>query len=323
MTSATAAGASPGTSAPVLSVQRASRMWGARAALQEVSFEVPAGEIFALIGPNGSGKTTLVRAASGRVPLDHGEIRIQGAPAGTGAARSAVGLVPQVIALYPFLTARENLETLGRLSGVPRAAVGRVTRRALESVDLVGAADRITGQLSGGMQRRLNIAAGLLHGPKLLLLDEPTVGIDLTGREYVHDLLRTLRAEGMAVLLATHDLEQATELADRVGVLARGRLIAADTPARLIERGFGGDRELLLTLASDPGQPSRGMLEAHGLRSISEGTRWTGRLHGGLADLSELQARLEDAGLRVEEIRIREPSLRSVFFQLTGEDLEP
>jgi ABC-2 type transport system ATP-binding protein len=191
--------------------------------------------------------------------------------------------VPQAIALYPFLTARENLETFARLSGTPAGSVAGVVRQALERVDLVADANRITSELSGGMQRRLNVAAGLLHDPKLLLLDEPTVGIDLSGQEYVHDLLRGLRAQGVAMLLTTHDLDQTTELADTVGVLSRGRLVATGAPAELVERTFGGDRELLLTLAADPGGDSRRVLDAHGLRRISDGVRWTGRLPGGLA----------------------------------------
>jgi ABC-2 type transport system ATP-binding protein len=308
---------------PALEVRGATRAWGTRIALQDVTFDIAPGRIFALIGPNGAGKTTLVRAVAGRVPLSAGEIRILGAPAGTLTARSAIGLVPQVIALYPFLTARENLETFARLSGTPAGSVADVVRRALERVDLVADANRITGQLSGGMQRRLNVAAGLLHDPKLLLLDEPTVGIDLSGQEYVHDLLRGLRGQGVAMLLTTHDLDQTTELADTVGVLSRGRLVATGAPAELVERTFGGDRELLLTLAADPGADTRRVLDGHGLRRISDGARWTGRLPGGLAEVTELQTQLEAAGIGIEEIRVREPSLRSVFFQLTGEDLAP
>jgi ABC-2 type transport system ATP-binding protein len=308
---------------PVLRVKGVSCRWGTRTALEDVSFEIPAGQIFGLIGPNGAGKTTLVRAVAGRAPLAGGEIQVLGAAAGTRAARSALGLVPQLIALYPFQTARENLETFARLSGVPGASVSRVARRALERVGLAGSADRITGELSGGMQRRLNIAAGLLHDPRLLLLDEPTVGIDVAGRESVHDLLRGLRSDGVAVLLTTHDLDQTTELADRVGVLSLGRLVAVGAPADLVRQAFGGDRELQLSLTSAATGPAREILERHGLRMLAEGRRWTGRLHGGLTDVGSLQSRLESEGVAVEEIRIREPSLRSVFFQLTGEDLAP
>ena len=311
------------TASPVLSVQRASCRWGSRTALDQVSFQIPAGQIFALVGPNGAGKTTLIRAVAGRVPFHDGAIEVAGAAAGTPAARAALGLVPQTIALYPFQTARENLETFGRLSGVPAGAIGPVVRRALERVDLADSADRITGQLSGGMQRRLNIAAGLLHDARLLLLDEPTVGVDLASREYVHDLLRSLRADGVGILLTTHDLDQAMELADVVGVLTQGRLVAQGTPTDLIRQTFGGDRELLLSLTAPPTDTARGLLEGHGLRMISDGRRWTGRLHGGLTDAGALQGGLEATGAVIEEIRIREPSLRSVFFQLTGEELLP
>ena len=149
------------------------------------------------------------------------------------------------------------------------------------------------------------------------------MGVDLASREYVHDLLRGLRADGVGILLTTHDLDQAMELADTVGVLTRGRLAAQGAPTDLIGQTFGGDRELLLSLAAPPTGAARGLLEGHGLRMISDGRRWTGRLHGGLTDVSALQSGLESAGNAVEEIRVREPSLRSVFFQLTGEELLP
>jgi ABC-2 type transport system ATP-binding protein len=171
------------------------------------------------------------------------------------------------------------------------------------------------------MQRRLNIAAGILHDPPLLLLDEPTVGVDVVAREAIHNVLRTLRRQGMAILLTTHDLDQASELADRVGVLSHGRLLATDTPARLISGTFGAARELVVSLHEPPAHTAQRVLEADGLRSANGGTVWSGALSGGLDQVAALERELGESGANVAEVRIREPSLRSVFFHLTGEDV--
>jgi ABC-2 type transport system ATP-binding protein len=172
------------------------------------------------------------------------------------------------------------------------------------------------------MRRRLNIAAGVLHRPDLLLLDEPTVGVDPGAREAVHEVLTALRREGMAILLTTHDLEQAETLADRVGIVADGRLLAEGPPARLVRELFGGAREIRLTLASEPRREQREHLEREGFRRASDAAVWSGSLEGGLDTLSSLGARLAESGLAVTELRVREPGLRGVFLRLAGRELD-
>jgi ABC-2 type transport system ATP-binding protein len=289
-----------------------------------VDLTIGAGELFALIGHNGAGKTTLVRAISGRILLDAGSIRILGRDVHTdAAARSLFGLVPQSIALYDHLTARENLEVLGRLTGKAARDISAVVDRALELMGLADRAHDRTATLSGGMQRRLNIAAGTLHQPKLLLMDEPTVGVDVMAREGIHDLLRELRRDGLAILLTTHDLEQAEELADRVGIISSGQILAEGDAQSLVHDVFGNAKELIMTFAREPEGSGLKFLEQHSLARVEGGTAWTGRLSGGFADVAALGSEAARAGLAVDEVRVREPGLRGVFFHLTGQDLQP
>jgi ABC-2 type transport system ATP-binding protein len=312
------------TDATVLRVAGATKSFGSDVALAGVDLTIARGEVYALIGHNGAGKTTLIKAISGRLRLDAGSIRILGHDVRTDPrARGLFGLVPQSIALYDHLTPRENLQVLGRLSGVSASDIARTVEQALELVLLTDRANDRTVDLSGGMRRRLNIAAGTLHDPPLLLLDEPTVGVDLMAREGIHDLLRDLKRRGVAILLTTHDLEQAEELADRVGVIAGGRVLGEGDPAILVREIFGDAKELILTLVSEPDADGLAFLADQGLHRAEGETVWTGRLSGGFAHVSDLGSRAAEAGLAVDELRVREPGLRGVFFSLTGSELSP
>ncbi|UCD25297.1 MAG: ABC transporter ATP-binding protein [Gemmatimonadota bacterium] len=309
---------------PVLRVSGATRRFGSNVALAGVDLTIEPGEIFALIGHNGAGKTTLVRSIAGRIGLDSGSISILGRDVqGDTSAKRLLGLVPQSIALYHHLTARENLEILGRLSGVPAREIPVVVDRALTVMGLTDRAADKTATLSGGMQRRLNIAAGTLHHPRLLLLDEPTVGVDVMAREGIHDLLRELRRDGLAILLTTHDLDQAEDLADRVGIISSGRILAEGKAASLVRDVFGEAKELIMTFAREPDTRGLQFLTEQGLQKVEGGTAWTGRLSGGFHEVSRLGSSAAEAGLAVDEVRVREPGLRGVFFHLTGRDLEP
>ena len=305
---------------PALAVSGVRRSYGARVALAGVDLELPAGMIYGLLGPNGAGKTTLVRAISGRLRLDRGSVRLCGEdPASDPGARRLLGLVPQELALYPELTAAENLQVFGRLMGLSRAESNRAARSLLERIGLDARADDRVDGLSGGMKRRLNV---VIHRPRVLLLDEPTVGVDPAAREDIHELLRELRGEGLAVLLTTHDLEQAAELADRVGLLIDGELRVEGTVAELVGGVFGDGKELLVTLAVAPAEPDRLRLEVLGLAPSHDRRVWTRRLETGIDDLSELTADLEREGLEVAEVRVREPGLRGVFFRLAGREID-
>jgi len=198
---------------------------GGQEVLGSLDFAVDRGEIYGLLGPNGAGKTTCFDILAGFLAADAGEVRLEGCPLG-GEARRAVGIVPQEIALYPKLTCRQNLRFFARLYGVRGDAVEARVSGSLRDVGLEASADRPVAQLSGGMQRRLNVAAGLVHDPVLLILDEPTVGLDLASRLQIWNLLRTLRDRGRTLLLTTHYLEEAETLCSRIGILVDGRLAA-------------------------------------------------------------------------------------------------
>ena len=312
------------TSPPVLVVENARRAFGERQALAGVGLALFPGEIYALVGRNGAGKTTLIRAICGRVQLDAGSVRLGGAdPATDPAARRRLGLVPQEVALYPDLTALENLEILGQLAGLPAA---EARRRAREALNWIGLSDRASSRvatLSGGMKRRVNIAAGVLHEPALLLLDEPTVGVDPQARERIHEMLASLRARGMTILLTTHDLDQAALLADRIGILDDGVLRAEGTLSQLIASTLGRAREITVRLAAPPsGDRQQAALSRAGLvPDPAEPSKLQGIVAGEFVESVMALGTLVEAGLLVLELSVREPSLYGVFFHVTGREL--
>ena len=232
------------TSGQVLAASHLGKRFADRVAVDDVSFEVAAGETYGLLGPNGAGKTTTIRLVCGLLRADSGEVLIAGQRVSTTAtlAKRHVGYVPQDIALYPDLTARENLRFFGRLYGLHGKAL---SRRVGEVLDLVGLSERSRDRVesfSGGMKRRLNIGAGLLHEPTLLVLDEPTVGVDPQSRHAVMESVRAFGAAGMAVLYTTHYMEEAERLCDRVGIIDHGRLVSEGTRRELVAQLGDGDR---------------------------------------------------------------------------------
>jgi len=230
----------PINTGPILEVQAVRHAFGAHQALKGVSLEVTPGEIYALLGPNGAGKTTLVRAICGRLKPDSGEVRLAGRdPFSDGEARAALGLAPQALALYPQLTVAENLQTFASLAGLRGRAVGAAVARAMAVTKTAERADALVRHLSGGLQRRVNIAAAILADPRLLVLDEPTVGVDQTAKLAIGEALTQLKAEGVGILLVTHDLDQAGGLADRVGFLRDGEKVLEGAPDALIAEAFG------------------------------------------------------------------------------------
>lgn len=305
----------------VLRVTGATRRFAKRLALSKVDLSLCPGEIFVLLGPNGAGKTTLLRAIAGRLQLDFGSVRINGRDPNVDLeVRRLLGVVPQTIAIYSYMTARENLEVFGVLAGIHRRDLHQAVNEALSWTGLTGRADDRASTLSGGMQRRLNIAASILHHPKVLLLDEPTVGVDPRARKAIHRLLQELRHQGISILITTHDLEQAQELADRIGILVDGQIVAEGNPAELIQATFGNAKDLIVTLSCAPDDRGRALLASEGLLPVQDQKIWTGRLQGELGDLSGLGRRIVAAGLAVVEVRVREPDLRGIFFRFTGEE---
>jgi len=207
-----------------------------RPALDGLDLTVGEGEIFGLLGPNGAGKTTTISILCTQLRPSAGSVRLAGIDllAHPGRVKALIGLVPQDIALYPALSARENLRFFGRLYGLSGALLRQRIGEALELVGLVEAADRLVGTYSGGMKRRVNLAIGVLHRPRLLFLDEPTVGIDAQSRNLILDNLQRLKGEGMTMVYTTHYMEEAEAICDRVTVVDRGRVIAEGKPAELV-----------------------------------------------------------------------------------------
>jgi ABC-2 type transport system ATP-binding protein len=308
-----------GHNGPILTVDAVRHAFGARQVLKGVSLQVRPGEIYALLGPNGAGKTTLVRAICGRIKPDAGEVRLDGRdPYSDGAARAALGLAPQALALYPQLTVAENLNAFASLLGLKGRAVAPAVARAMALTQTTDRAKSLVRVLSGGLQRRVNIAAAILAEPRLLVLDEPTVGVDLPAREAISQTLRDLRATGVGILLVTHDLEQAGALADQVGFLRAGEKVLEGAPAELIADAFGEQMELEVDLgeidaADEP------HLRAEGLAPAATPGAWCCLAPDGYALAGHLAARLKTLGVEVREIRVRRPSLQHLFSRVAEE----
>ena len=220
---------------PVLEIRQLRKAYGPLIAVDEVSFTVEPGQLVGLLGPNGAGKTTTVSIVAGLVRSERGDVLVGGKPMSgdTDPLKRKIGLVPQDLALYDELTARDNLRFFGALFGLSGAALDRAMTSVLTLVGLADRAGERVKAFSGGMKRRLNLAAGLLHDPEILLLDEPTVGVDPQSRNAIFDNLEELKRRGKALLYTTHYMEEAERLADRVVVIDRGKVVADDTLAGL------------------------------------------------------------------------------------------
>ncbi len=293
---------------PALRVSDAQRRLDGRAVLAGATLHVPRGRCVGLLGPNGAGKSSLLRAIVGRLRLDAGEVRIGTATPAEARRQGRIGLVPQDIALYEHLSVRENLEVLGRLAGVP---AGTLAARVDAGLEWAGLADRAGARvttLSGGMRRRVNLVAAVLHQPELLLLDEPTVGVDIDARARLHDMLHALRGRGTGLLIATHDADEAATLCDEVAIMRSGRVIAQDTVPALVSRVFGDARQVAVTLETPVPPAARACLAAAGFRSATDG-QFVGRTTGTLDDLGPLLHQLRASGAGVRETRVTEPHL--------------
>ncbi len=299
----------------VLEIRDARKSFFATRALDGLSLALREGELLGLLGPNGAGKTTLIRAIAGRVRLDSGTVALFGHTLAAGARRADLGVVPQENALYPLLTARENLETFGRLNGLEGKRLRERTAWALEWTGLADRARTLVRAFSGGMKRRLNLACGVLHEPRLVLLDEPTVGVDPQSREKIYDMLGGLRQGGASLLLTTHYLEEAEARCERIVVVDHGRAVAAGTLAELVDHAGLSGRLVRLRLDRAAAAPPAGF------RSEGDPAVLTATIRDVGAELPGLLARVRDAGLGVRDLEVRSASLQSVFLQLTGRDL--
>jgi len=306
-----------------IQVEGLAKRFGSVVALGGVDFQVPAATIFGLLGPNGAGKTTAIRILTTILTPDEGHAEILGHDVvrEAEAVRYRIGLAGQFAAVDPNLTGQENLRLVGKLAQMPRQAIGARADELLQLFDLSGAADRPVRTYSGGMRRRLDVAAALVQRPPVLFLDEPTTGLDLQSRNALWDTIRELVSEGTTVLLTTQYLEEADRLAGRVAVVDVGKVIAEGTPAELksslgdtvIEIGMPGEVEALraqAALAALNGGPE---LEGTTLRLASDSPRV----------LMDVLRTLDGQGLSPSSLTVRDPSLDDVFLALTGHHAEP
>jgi ABC-2 type transport system ATP-binding protein len=305
-------------------------------AVDDVSFDIRRGEIFGLLGPNGAGKTTTISILSGILAPTGGEIELSGQPyRPTPAMRRLLGVVPQELAIYPKLTGAENLAFFGELYGL---SGGALRERVQSMLDLVGLSDRAASRAetySGGMKRRLNLAAGLMHSPSLLLLDEPTVGVDPQSRNHIFEGVRALNRQGLTVIYTSHYMEEVQALCDRVGIMDRGKLIACDTVpaliagqgAGIIELGLGialADAELLSRLTHVELVEGATAL-SYSDASVENGSEAHTTVHVRSAHperaLAGLVSALNELNVPLLALNIKKPSLEDVFLAKTGKSL--
>jgi ABC-2 type transport system ATP-binding protein len=293
------------------------KRFGGKQALAGVDLDVEPGAIVGLLGPNGAGKSTLVKALVGRVVPDAGSIRLFGRAAEEPGARARLGWVPQEIALYRALTARENLDLFARFHGLGRAARGRAVEAALEFAELVERAGEPVERFSGGMKRRLNLALGLLAEPAAALLDEPTVGVDPQSRERIFALVERLAARGVAVLYTTHYLEEAERLCATVAIVDHGRRIACGTKEELVRSTVGAGRRIVL--AAEREIPPA--LAAAFPGAAVDGARLRLATAEPARAIGALLAAFESASVGVVDLELLAPGLDDVFLHLTGREL--
>jgi ABC-2 type transport system ATP-binding protein len=301
-----------------LQVEGIEKRFGKVQALAGATFAVSQGELVGLLGPNGAGKTTAIKAVAGRLRLDGGRVVLFGRELRPGDKRPRIGVVPQEMGVYARLTARENLEVFGKLNGVSGATLGSRVDWARTWSDLKDRADEPVARFSGGMKRRLNIACSLLHQPRLVLLDEPTVGVDPQSRERIYEMLANLQQQGVSIVLTTHHLEEAERRCHRIVIIDHGRIVADGTLQELVTRTLGGARTLHVTLA----RPLAADAFVPGHVTIATDRQTLVADVVDLAhDLPALIGQVDAAGGAVADIALAGTSLQDVFIKLTGREL--
>ncbi|WP_068118692.1 ABC transporter ATP-binding protein [Tropicimonas marinistellae] len=306
----------------MIEVHALSKHFGSLTAVDEISFTMQPGEVFGLLGPNGAGKSTTIDCISGLIPPSSGQIAIAGndlirAPR---AAKARLGIVPQEMAIYEDLPVVQNLRYWGSAYGLRGANLADRVADVLEVIGLVDRAHDKPKDFSGGMKRRLNFGCGIVHEPDVLLLDEPTVGVDPQSRERLFDMVRAQIARGACVLYTTHHMEEAETLCNRIAIVDQGRKIAEGTLAEL--RAQVGERDIItLTGAFAPGHTLDEALPEGVAVLQSEDSRLTLEAEDGPARLATLLDALSQTGAEVRETIVRRPNLESLFLKLTGAEL--
>jgi ABC-2 type transport system ATP-binding protein len=309
----------------IVEVQHLIKKYGDFVAVDEVSFTIEEGEIFSLLGPNGAGKTTTISMLSCLLKPTSGDAVIDGHSVTRESlqVREVIGVVPQDIALYNMLSARENLVFWGRMYGMSGASLKQRVDEVLEQIGLMDKANAKVETYSGGMKRRVNIGVGLLHKPRIIYMDEPTVGIDPQSRRSILETVKDLNKQGMTVLYTTHYMEEAQELSDRVGIIDHGQLIAVGTQKELTK--IVGEYD---TLRLHIGEEDDAEKLAQALSSIPGVVKCSAADHQVVLVVPEAEEALapaithaNEAGIRIRSVDIQEPNLETVFLQLTGRAL--
>jgi ABC-2 type transport system ATP-binding protein len=311
------------TNGPMLVCSGIRKSFGDHAAVKGISFSIGPGETYGLLGPNGAGKTTTISIIAGLLEADAGEVVVGGEPMNpdTTQTKRLVGLVPQDLAIYPDLGAAENLDFFGRLQGMKGEELRRRVAEVLEIIELTDRADDRSDEYSGGMKRRLNIGVGLLHRPELLILDEPTVGVDPQSRNAILESVERLGEEGMAVLYTTHYMEEAERLCDRIGIVDQGELIAEGSQADLVQIVGQRDR-LTLTASGSLAATANALADLAAVddAAVAEDgvTLIVDRAHDHLPEILAVAGR---TGSLVKSVDVESADLESVFLKLTGRAL--
>ena len=309
----------------ILEVQNLAKHYGDFQAVKGISFSIKEGEIFSLLGPNGAGKTTTISMLSTLYAPTSGDATIAGHSITRHPmnVRNAIGVVPQDLALYEDLTARENLTFWGQMYGLSGSTLKNRVEEVLGQIGLVDKAKDRVKTYSGGMKRRVNIGVGLLHKPKLLFMDEPTVGIDPQSRRAILDTVKDLNKQGMTVLYTTHYMEEAEELSDRVGIIDHGELIAIGTQKELTKQV--GETETLMLHIGENEDPEALVTAFKGINGVIEANAINHEIsvitHSAADVMAPVVTKANERGIKIHSIDIREPNLEAVFLHLTGRAL--
>jgi ABC-2 type transport system ATP-binding protein len=307
----------------IIEAKKLTKRYGTIEAVKGLSFAIRRGEIFGFLGPNGAGKTSTISMLSCLLEPTQGKAIVAGYDVvkASSEVKRRIGLVPQELALYPTLNARDNLDYFGRIYGLRGRKLRQRVDEVLEMVGLTNRAKAAVKTYSGGMKRRLNIAAGLLHRPEVLFLDEPTVGVDPQSRNAIFEHVERLRDEGMTILYTTHYMEEAERLCDRVAIIDEGRIVALDTPCELIADLGGG----IIHLGIANGMADKILTRIQSLPEVKTAARFDGKVKVEAVRAQEALIRLlelfNQTGTDITALEVLEPNLETVFLHLTGKRL--
>ncbi|MCK4804105.1 MAG: ABC transporter ATP-binding protein [Spirochaetes bacterium] len=306
----------------MLKIAHLSKSFDSIKAVDDISLEVKKGEIFGLLGPNGAGKTTTISMIASLLRPDTGKIYIDSLDIETDLKKikKMMGVVPQEMAFYEELSAKENLIFWGKLQGVGRKTLEERIRFYLEKTGLLGRENDPLKKYSGGMKRRINLIIGLIHQPKLLLLDEPTIGIDVQTRLNIYEIIKEASSQGTTILYTTHNLQEAEELCHRIGIMDQGKILAEGTLTELIK--IVGEKDIALISGDFSAETGRKILSS--LKETTVISLEDGKIILSLDASKKIPVLLQDffkEGISIDDVSIKQPNLESVFLKLTGKEL--